>query len=122
MPRFLRVGNDMIHIPSLSSVTIGTTCFGKPYIALSYHATKKILCVSYKNWELCQIDFNRVKLAMGEVEELMGKILLTEPDIPHAQKEIEKTIIKLNDEIVNIDLSTHDMKKGIDGSSPKQAE
>ena len=77
MPRFLRLKNNMIHIPSLSSVSVGTSCMGYPYIHLSYH-TRQELKVSYAKWEECERDFNRVKSALKEVESSLETIVLTE--------------------------------------------
>jgi hypothetical protein len=85
MPRFLRIKNTMIHIPSLSSVTVGTSCLGYPYIHLSYH-TQQELKVSYSSWEHCEKDFNRVKSAVKEVESSLEKIILTEETIPSLSK------------------------------------
>ncbi len=77
MPRFLRIKNNMVHVPSLSSVSIGTSCMGYPYIHLSYH-TRQELKVSYGAWDDCEKDFNRVKTALKEVESYLEKIVLTE--------------------------------------------
>ena len=77
MPRFLRLKNNMVHVPSLSSVSIGTSCMGYPYIHLSYH-TRQELKVSYGAWDDCEKDFNRVKSALKEVESYLEKIILTE--------------------------------------------
>jgi hypothetical protein len=77
MPRFLRIKNNMIHVPSLSSVSMGTSCMGYPTIQLSYH-TRKPFTVSYSKWEDCEKDFNRIKTAFKEVESSLEKIVLTE--------------------------------------------
>ena len=77
MPRFLRIKNNMIHVPSLSSVSMGTSCMGYPTIQLSYH-TRKPFTVCYNKWEECERDFNRIKAALKEVETSLEKILLTE--------------------------------------------
>ncbi len=77
MPRFLRIKNNMIHVPSLSSVSVGTSCMGYPYIHLSYH-TRQELKMFYSTWDECQRDFNRVKSALKEVESSLETIVLTE--------------------------------------------
>ncbi len=77
MPRFLRIKNNMIHVPSLSSVSMGTSCMGYPTIQLSYH-TRKPFTVCYNKWEDCERDFNRIKSALKEVESSLEKIVLTE--------------------------------------------
>ena len=77
MPRFLRIKNNMIHVPSLSSVSMGTSCMGYPTIQLSYH-TRKPFTVCYNKWEECEKDFNRIKTAFKEVESSLEKIVLTE--------------------------------------------
>lgn len=88
MPRFLRLGNRMIHVPSVTSVTIGTSCFGRPMITVSFHATKDILHVSYSNWDQCQKDFTNIKNALTEVEYILEKIPLTESE----QKKVEAQV------------------------------
>lgn len=77
MPRFLRIKNTMIHVPSLFNVSMGTSCMGYPYLHLSYH-TKQEMTISYKGWDECERDFNRVKAALKEVEAALDGIVLTE--------------------------------------------
>lgn len=110
MPRFLRVGNLMVHVPSLSSVTIGTTCMGRPILTLSYHSTKKVDIVGYVNWDLCQSDFNRVKDALTEVESLLSKIALTEPSLGKVNTEVENKMLELKKTIDEMDVS---VKEGL---------
>ena len=107
MPRFLRIGNTMLHVPSLSSVTINTNCIGKPFIAVSYHTTKNILYLNYRNWEECQKDFNRVKTAMAEVEHLLDTILLTEPETPKQVQEPAKESEKPRELVDTLSSSTY---------------
>lgn len=76
MPRFVRVENTMVHIPSLSSVSIHSNCFGRPYLMLYYH-TKVNLKIQYSSWDKCESDFNRLKTALVEVETLLQQIPLT---------------------------------------------
>lgn len=80
MPRFLRIKNTMVHVPSLSSVSMGTTCLGSPYISLYYH-TKQDMKISYGKWDDCERDFNRVKSALKEVESALEDIVLTEETV-----------------------------------------
>ena len=80
MPRFLRLGNRKIHVPSVTSVTIGTNCLGRPMITIAFHATKDILHVSYSNWDECQKEFTCVKTALAEVESILEKIPLTDTE------------------------------------------
>ncbi len=88
MPRFLRIKNNMIHIPSLSSVSMGTSCMGYPNIQLSYH-TRKPFTVSYSKWEDCEKDFNRIKSALKEVEVSLDTIVLTEEVTPAPPSKVD---------------------------------
>lgn len=80
MPRFLRIKNTMIHIPSLFNVSMGTSCMGYPYMHLSYH-TKQEMTISYAKWDDCERDFNRVKSALKEVDSALDGIVLTEDTV-----------------------------------------
>lgn len=80
MPRFLRIKNNMIHIPSLFNVSMGTSCMGYPYMHLSYH-TKQEMKISYNGWDECERDFNRVKSALKEIENALEDIILTEETV-----------------------------------------
>lgn len=80
MPRFLRIKNTMIHVPSLFNVSMGTSCLGYPYMHLSYH-TKQEMIISYGKWDECERDFNRVKSALKEVDLALDGIVLTEETI-----------------------------------------
>lgn len=80
MPRFLRIKNTMIHIPSLFNVSMGTSCMGYPYMHLSYH-TKQEMTISYVKWDDCERDFNRVKSALKEVDSALDGIVLTEDTV-----------------------------------------
>jgi hypothetical protein len=77
MPRFVRIENTMVHIPSLSSVSMLSNCFGRPYLMLFYH-TKTNLKIQYSSWEKCEADFSRLKEALVEVEALLQTVPLTE--------------------------------------------
>ena len=80
MPRFLRIKNTMVHVPSLSSVSMGTGCMGSPYISLYYH-TKQDMKISYGKWDECERDFNRVKAALKEIDTALDGIVLTEETV-----------------------------------------
>ena len=114
MPRFLRLGNQMIHIPSVSSVTIGTTCLGRPLLRLSYHITKKVESVYYKNWEECQRDFNRIKTALTEVESLLEKISLTELEVIVLVDTVEKVMSKAKEGLDQIDMTVKESVKELE--------
>jgi hypothetical protein len=83
MPRFLRFFNTMIHVPSLSSVSIDTDCFGRPYLLLTYHVQKDIH-ISFPNWAECEAAMTKVKGAMTEVEAALASIPLVEQAPPPA--------------------------------------
>ncbi len=135
MPRFLRLGNEMIHVPSLSSATIGTNCFGRPLITLSYHATKNILYVRYSTWDSCQKDFNRIKNALNEVEDLLNKVPLTEPearlltreqgmlrregesDLQEVNTIVEKKMVELKESIDTVDVLVKEGVKSVEATS-----
>lgn len=121
MPRFLRVGNEMIHVASLSSTTIGTTCLGQPLLTLSFHATKSVVRVRYNSWESCQHDFNRIKNAVNEVEELLNKVPLTEPEVVKAADiVVEQKMIELKESIDTMDTTIKESVKSLETtSSPK---
>ena len=75
----------MVHIPSLSSVSVDSSCTGRPYITLYYH-TKKMVKINYSKWEKCEEDFNRVKNALSDIEKILATVPLTE------EKEIPKPV------------------------------
>jgi hypothetical protein len=77
MPRFVRIENSMVHVPSLSSVSMLSNCLGRPYLMLYYH-TKMNMKIQYSSWDKCEADFNRLKAALVEVEALLHKLPLTE--------------------------------------------
>jgi hypothetical protein len=70
----------MIHVPSLSSVSISTNCFGRPYLCLHFH-TQKSLNIHYRNWDECQDALSKVKTAMGEIEAALAQIPLVEQPV-----------------------------------------
>ena len=91
MPRFLRLRNVMVHIPSLSSVSIRTNCLGRPSLSLYFHNSKENTKITYSQWDLCESDFNKVKTALAEVESLLAQISLTEePSKPLSSESVTK--------------------------------
>lgn len=95
MARFLRLKNVMVHVPSLSSVSIRTNCLGRPSLSLYYHNSKENTKISYSDWSVCETDFNRVKAALAEVEGLLSQIPLTE--VKEDKEEPVKPIVKVED-------------------------
>lgn len=95
MPRFLRLQNKMIHVPSVSNVSMGTNCWGRPTITLSFHSDKKLVCISYKDWQVCEKEFNKIKDAVTEVENILKEVRLTESStVFSSEPEITLTPIK----------------------------
>lgn len=95
MPRFLRLQNKMIHVPSVSNVSMGTNCWGRPTITLSFHSDKKLVCISYKDWQVCEKEFNKIKDAVTEVENILKEVRLTESStVFSSELEITLTPIK----------------------------
>ena len=79
MPRFVRVGNEVIHIPSLANVSMGTSCWGAPFLCFYYHNQKnQTMSYGFGKWTACEADLIRVKTAMIEIEKVVGVIPLTE--------------------------------------------
>jgi len=79
MPRFVRIGNEVIHIPSLANVSMSTTCLGAPFLCFYYHNQKnQNMSYGFGKWAACEADLIRVKTAMIEIEKVVGVIPLTE--------------------------------------------
>ena len=79
MPRFVRIGNEVIHIPSLANVSMGTNCWGAPFLCFYYHNQKnQTMSYGFGKWAACEADLIRVKTAMIEIERVVGVIPLTE--------------------------------------------
>ncbi len=79
MPRFVRIGNEVIHIPSLANVSMGTNCWGAPFLCFYYHNQKnQTMSYGFGKWPACEADLIRVKTAMIEIEKVVGVIPLTE--------------------------------------------
>ena len=79
MPRFVRIGNEVIHIPSLANVSMGTSCFGKPFLCFYYHNQKnQTMSYGFGKWQACEADLIRIKAAMMEIEKILQTVPLTE--------------------------------------------
>ena len=79
MPRFLRIGNEVIHIPSLANVSMNSTCLGAPFLCFYYHNQKnQTISYGFGKWSTCEADLIRVKSAMMEIEKIVSTIALTE--------------------------------------------
>lgn len=80
MPLFIRIGHNVLHIPSLANVTMGRNWVGQPVLGFHYH-NQNTATISYGwgKWEDCEKDMIRIKHAMAEVERTLSCISLTEP-------------------------------------------
>jgi hypothetical protein len=103
MPRFLRLQNTVIHVPSVSNVSMGTTCLGKPFLSISYHTSSKSICLSFKTWPECEEQFNTLKVAMKEIDTLLNEVPLTHQDIKEKPIEI---LMKGEEVIIATEVST----------------
>ena len=81
MPRFVRIGNDVVHIPSVANLTMSRSCMRRPVLTIYYH-NHRIQSVSYPwgKWDLCEKDMMAIKSAMMEIEKVLVSVPLTEPD------------------------------------------
>lgn len=99
MPHFLRISNRVIHIPSLSSVTISSSYFDYPFLTLTYHDTRHTIYIYYGNWKDCEKDLNQIKNALSEVERLLSQVPLTEAEVKgEAKNEIVVQVETINKE------------------------
>jgi hypothetical protein len=79
MSRFVRIGNNVVHIPSLANVSISTTCTGAPYLCLYYHnQTHKTINYGWSNYDECEKDMMKIKSAMTVIEKALDAIPLTD--------------------------------------------
>jgi hypothetical protein len=112
MPRFVRVENTMVHIPSLSSVSIHSNCFGRPYLMMYYH-TKMNMKIQYSAWDKCEADFNRLKTALVEIEALLQKVPLTDSQavqVARAAAESASTSqVEVVEKIANLKVSLQEL-------------
>ena len=80
MARFVRIGNNVVHIPSLANVSITTTCLGRPALCFYFHnQTQQNITYRWKTYDECEKDLLRVKSAMMEIEKAISAVPLTEP-------------------------------------------
>lgn len=96
MPRFLNIGSDVFHVPSLSNISMGSNCFGTHYISIYYHTSKKVTNIYYNSWEACIHDFNRLETSMKEIDSLLSKIHLTEPNNDSSIGQLKKDSLELS--------------------------
>lgn len=112
MPRFVRIENTMVHIPSLSSASIHSNCFGRPYLMLYYH-TKMNTKIQYSAWDKCESDFNRLKTALVEIEALLQKVSLTDSQavqVARAAAESASTSqVEVVEKIANLKVSLREL-------------
>lgn len=81
MPRFVRIGHDVIHIPSLANVSMSRTCMGRPFLTFYYHNQhSQTISYGWGKWESCEKDMLTIKTAMMELEKVMSSVPLTEPE------------------------------------------
>jgi hypothetical protein len=79
MPRFVRIHQQVIHVPSLANVSMGTTCLGQPFLTFYYHNQhSQTISYGWGKWEECEKDLIQVKTAMMETERVLSSVLLTE--------------------------------------------
>lgn len=110
MPRYLQLQDKMVYVPSLSSVTVMTSCFGYPMLSLCHHTSSSPEYIYYTGWDLCRQDFNRVEDALKEIESALSKIPLTQPTGMLADKAIEQNMIELKNSIDGMDKLVKEMK------------
>ena len=83
MPRFVRIHQQVIHVPSLANVSMGTTCLGQPFLTFYYHNQhSQTISYGWGKWNESEKDMIRVKASMMEIEKTLQIISLTEPDKP----------------------------------------
>jgi hypothetical protein len=86
MPRFIRIHQQVIHIPSLANVSMGTSCTGQPFLTFYYHNQhSQTISYNWGKWDVCEKDLIRVKASMIETEKTLESIPLTE-EVPEAGK------------------------------------
>ena len=69
MPRFVRIHQQVIHVPSLANVSMGTTCLGQPFLTFYYHNQhSQTISYGWGKWDECEKDMIRVKESMMETE------------------------------------------------------
>jgi hypothetical protein len=92
MPRFIRIHQQVLHVPSLANVSMGTTCLGQPFLTFYYHNQhNQTIVYRWGKWEDCEKDMIRIKTSMMEIEKTLGIIPLTDPEVVTIQVEPPKT-------------------------------
>lgn len=92
MPRFIRIHQQVLHVPSLANVSMGTTCLGQPFLTFYYHNQRnQTIVYGWGKWEDCEKDMIRIKTSMMEIEKTLGIIPLTDPEVITIQVEPPKT-------------------------------
>ena len=80
MPRFVRIHQQVFHIPSLANVSMGTSWTGQPILTFYYHNQyNHTIWYPWGKWEECEQDMLQVKTAMMEVEQVLTNVFLTDP-------------------------------------------
>lgn len=80
MPRFVRIHQQVFHIPSLANVSMGTSWTGQPILTFYYHNQHNhTIWYPWGKWEECEQDMLQVKTAMMEVEQVLTNVFLTDP-------------------------------------------
>lgn len=80
MPRFVRIHQQVFHIPSLANVSMGTSWTGQPILTFYYHNQyNHTIWYPWGKWDECEQDMLQVKTAMMEVEHVLTNVFLTEP-------------------------------------------
>jgi hypothetical protein len=102
MPRFVRIHQQVIHIPSLANVSMGTTCLGQPFLTFYYHNQhSQIISYGWGKWEECEKDLIQIKTAMMETERVLSSVLLTEkPQI------VDIATVELSNKTENLSVDT----------------
>lgn len=79
MPRFIRIHQQVFHIPSLANVSMGTSWTGHPILTFYYHNQySHTIWYSWGKWDECEQDMIQVKTAMMETERVLSSVVLTE--------------------------------------------
>jgi hypothetical protein len=86
MPKFILIRDSsgreqMVHIPSLASISFGgKTCFGRAILVLYYHSHKAEKYY-FKTWAECEAMMNRLKIAVDEIQKALISIQLTDDTV-----------------------------------------
>ena len=79
MPRFVRIHQQVIHVPSLANVSMGTNWLGQPFLTFYYHNQhSQTISYGWGKWDECEKDMIRVKESMMETERVLSSVVLTE--------------------------------------------